>query len=161
VGIIPHFISKVGDKLTQQEKNDWTELYEYVKINVLGYEDKIMPKNFILRLKGLASGKFMANNKIKSHASYTFKEILLTFKLSNAKIQDYISRTSFSNEQHKFNGIMVIVESEINNVKSIIERKNKSVEKTEKIDLSHQSNEQAEYKTKGKITTNEKLKGLL
>lgn len=147
--------------MTAQEKKEWTDLYEYVKLNVMGYDDKVLPKQFILRLRGLSEGKFMANNNTKSQASYTFKEILLTFKLSNAKIQDYIARTSFSNEQHKFNGIMLIIESEINNTKAILERKEKSVKKSESIDLSHQSAEQAEYKTRGKVTTNDKLKGLL
>jgi len=147
--------------VTAEEKKEWADLYEYVKINVMGYEDKVMPKQFILRLRGLADGKFMANKNVKAQASYTFKEILLTFKLSNAKIQDYIIRTSFSNEQHKFNGIMVIVESEINNTKAILERKDKSVKKSEAMDLSHQSSDQANYKTRGKITSNEKLKGLL
>lgn len=147
--------------MTADEKKEWTELYDYVKIKVMGYEDKVMPKQFILRLRGLADGKFMANKNVKSQASYTFKEILLTFRLANAKIQDYITRTSFSNEQHKFNGIMVIVESEINNTKTLLERKDKSIKKSEAIDLSHQSSEQADYKTRGKITSNEKLKGLL
>ena len=152
---------KVGDILTAQEKKEWTDLYEYVKLNVMGYTNSVMPKQFILRLRGLAEGKFMANNNVKSQGSYTFKEILLTFKLSNAKIQDYIMRTSFTNESHKFNGIMLIVESEINNTRAILERTNKSVVKTETIDLSHQSAEQADYKTRGKVTTNDRLKGLL
>ena len=42
---------------------------EYVKIDVLDYHNKILPKNFVLRLKGLASGKCMANKNIKANAS--------------------------------------------------------------------------------------------
>jgi len=163
VGEIPTFFIKWGGILTKEEKKEWEDLYEYVKIEVLGYNDKILPRNFILRLKGLASGKFMANKKIKANASYSYKEILLTFKLSNAKIQDYLSRNngSFSDESHKFNGIMVIVESEINNTVDIINRKKQAVEKVDVLDSSHHTKETAEYKVKGKVTNNKDIERLL
>lgn len=147
--------------MTKQEKQEWDELYEYVKIDVLGYHNKILPKNFVLRLKGLATGKFMANKNIRPKASYSYKEILLTFKLSNAKIQDYIARNngSFQNESHRFNGIMIIVESEINNTIDILNRKKLAIEKAERLDLTNTQTETAEYKSRGK-KSDSKLKDL-
>jgi hypothetical protein len=120
---------------------DWDALYNYVKLDILNYQDKKMPKEMVLRLIGLKDGKFYANNNVKKEATYDYKLILLTFKLMKGTI------------------LMKIVESEINNVKDRIEAKKKSEEKLQEIDLSHQVHEQSNYSKKsGEV--NEKLKNL-
>lgn len=137
---------------------DWEELYNYVKLDILKYKDKKMPKSIVLRLIGLKDGKFYANNKVKSEATYDYKLILLTFKLMKGTILNCLSNTEIKNEQHKVNLIMKIVENEINNVKDRIESKQKSEEKLLNIDFTHQIHEQSNYTKKS--TVNKKLKKL-
>lgn len=145
--------------MTKQEKIEWEELYQYVKIDVMGYTNKVLPKNFILRLRGLSEGKFMANKNSKSQASYTFKEILLTFKLCKSKIDECFARNAsgFKDEAHKFNTVMRIIESDINNTVLMLSRKKNAEEKADLIDDSI-NYESAEYKKKGVI--NNKLNDL-
>ena len=55
----------------KQEKEYFDKLYEYVK-SILRYdESQALPQWFVLRLKGLATGKYLANNHIKSRANYS------------------------------------------------------------------------------------------
>ena len=74
-------------KMTREEINDWNELYQFVKVNVMNYDDKqALSKNITLRLKGLLNDKFMANNNIQNNADYSFKVILKKLlKLKNLK----------------------------------------------------------------------------
>ena len=52
--------------MTKKEIKEWDELYQYIKKDILQYDDnKKLPKWFVLRLKGLNQGKFCANNNIK------------------------------------------------------------------------------------------------
>lgn len=146
--------------MTKKEKEEWAVLYDYVKVDVLGYKDKVLPRQMVLRLKGLANGKFMANSKVKSNGEYTFNQILLAFKLSRAKIDSYMMSTSFENESHKVNGIMLFVEQEINNVVDMLKRKESMKEKVEATNLEHHCASGAEYKKKSS-GINERLKGLL
>lgn len=147
-------------KMTASEKLEWNELFQYFKVDIMGYNDKKLPQFAVLRLKGLAEGKFMSNKKITPQASYTFKEILLTLKLCKSTIDKYFMNNngSFSDERHKINGVFVIVESEINNTKDMMNRCRIAKEKIEIMDVEHYSTDDAEYKTKGKVNT--KLKEL-
>ena len=138
---------------------DWDVLYNYVKLDILNYSDKKMPKEMTLRLIGLKDGKFIANNNVKKEATYDYKLILLTFKLMKGTILNCIQNTEIKDERHKINLIMKIVESEINNVKDRLEAKKKSEEKLQEIDLSHQVHEQSNYSRKSK-DVNDKLKNL-
>ena len=119
----------------------------------MNYENKVLPKYMVLRLKGLSTGNFMSNKHIQAQASYTFKEILLTFKLCKSKISKYemSNNGTFTNEQHKFNGIMVIIEANINETIEILNRRKNADDKIESIDFKHQVTEVAEYKKKGSV----------
>lgn len=137
---------------------EWDELYQYVKIDILQYQDKKMPKEMVLRLLGLKDGKFYANNKVKAEAVYDYKLILLTFKLMKGTILQCLNNVEIKDERHKVNLIMKIIESEINNVKDRLEAKKKSEEKLLGTDLSHQIHEQQQYTKKSNRT--DKLKEL-
>jgi hypothetical protein len=137
-------------KMTQQEKDDWDELYQYIKTEIFEYTNQALPKYMILRLKGLVEGKFMANKYVKPMAKYEYKHILYTFKLNKIKIKEIVKSSSFQNEQHKFNTIMIIIEKDINDVVNRLKQKVKSEEKIEKIDLTNVIHEGAEYKNKSK-----------
>ena len=149
-------------KPKEPNPNDpFDNLYQYVKIEIMKYEDKILPKYMTLRLLGLAEGKFVSNNNTASQAMYSFEVILLTFKLNRNKINSYLlaNKSSFNNEAHKFNGIMRIIESSINDTVHMLERKEQSESKINQINTDVHESDGAEYKRKGKI--NQKLKGLM
>lgn len=141
---------------------EWCELYEYVKNEVLEYPKRFkLPKFMILRLHGLSKGNFIANKHIKPKAFYTYKEILLTFKYYNAVIKPYLRSKQFKDEQHKFNYIMVIIESNINNIALKLEYQQEQTKKIENIevDYTHDDNINSNYTPRSKIK-NDKLKDL-
>lgn len=140
--------------MSKQDIEDWDELYWYVHTNVLGYdEDQSLSRNMVLRLKGLANNKFMANNNIADIANYSFKIILLTFKFCNADIQRGLSSVCFTDENHKFNYIMKIVESNLNNVYMRMKNAEKAKKKTETMDMNTATYSGAAYKTKTQKTS--------
>ena len=103
--------------MTEKEKQDWDNLYTYVKKNIMGYDDNQSLSNaMVLRLKGLLTNKFMENKSIESKANYSYEIILNTFKYSSLDIQNALRTNNFKDEMHKFNYILKIVEKNINNV---------------------------------------------
>ena len=103
-------------KMSEKEKRDWESLYFYVK-NLLGYdENQALSSTMVLRLKGLSTNKFMENGNIKDGANYSYEVILNTFKFCSPTINKALRTNSWTSETHKFNYILKIVESNINNV---------------------------------------------
>lgn len=122
-------------KITDKEKQEFDKLYQYVK-KILGYSDDMaLPKFMVLRLKGLTEGKFMANKKTTSKASYDYYTIYLTFIYCKDKIQKALQTKKFANEQNKFNYIMAIVENNINDVVIKLKNAKKVEEKIEKTEI--------------------------
>lgn len=146
--------------MTQQEIDEWNELYEYVRTNVLHYDsNQALSKAMVLRLKGLITNKFMENSKIKDTANYSYATILNTFKFCMPDIQNKLQINSFKDEMHKFNYILKVIESNINNVYIRMKNAEKAKEKTETIDMSTATHKSAKYQTKTK-TTSSKLDDL-
>lgn len=115
---------------------DFDELYWYVKYDILNYDKNLHPRYLVLRLKGLSEGKFISRNNTKSMGSYTFTEILYTFKFSSINIKKAISkRSKFKNEEHLINTIMLIVEKNINDVVMRLRNLNKIDEKAKECDI--------------------------
>jgi len=145
-----------------ENQSEWIELCEYVKREVLCYEDEMkFPKYLALRLRGLGNGKFIANKKSKPQASYDYKTILLTFKACKSKIAKYLheNQTKINDERHKINLVMMFVEQEINDISLRIKRSRKASDKVEQIDLNNQIHEGAEYQPKT-ITVDKKFENL-
>ena len=104
-------------KLTAKEKQDWENLYYYVKSNIMGYdENQALSSMMVLRLKGLLTNKFIENGNITSTANYSYETILNTFKFCSIDIQRALTNNNFKDESHKFNYILKIVEKNINTV---------------------------------------------
>jgi len=135
-----------------RKDQDWVDLYEYVKREIMGYTDEKLPNFMILRLKGLNKGNFLANKKHTPMANYDFKTILYTFKLCKQDILIGLrsNNTKFTGEQHKFNYIMVIIENNINDM--VIRLKNAETARIKTIDLEleNQTHDSVEYKSKAK-----------
>jgi len=151
-------------QMTNEEKQDWSDLCNYVKYDILDYtKDMKFPKFLVLRLKGLAEGNFISNKKQKPNAKYSFKEILLTCKVCKTKIKTYFTNNSakIKDESHKINLIMGFIEQEINDVVQRISNKQKSEEKINELDLSIMVNDKAEYKSSNNTKNpNKKLEKL-
>lgn len=147
--------------MTKQEQKEWDELYQYIKKDILKYDDKmILPRWFVLRLKGLKDGKFCANKKTKSLGEYSFYIILLTFKINKFNIINSINNNKFKDEKHKINYIMAIIENNINDTCQRLNKLKKAEQKCEDMDVFINNNK-ANYNKKTKSVTNSRLKGLL
>lgn len=147
-------------RMTQEEKDSFDKLYQYIKEEIFEYKEQSLPKYMVLRIKGLAEGKFIANNNVKSMGKYTYQQILFTFKINKLKIKEIINSSNFKNEQHRFNTIMLIIEKDINDVVARLNQKVQSERKLESIDLENIIHEGAEYKNKSNKQLNNELNDL-
>lgn len=146
----------------EPKDKEWKELYEYVKKEILQYDDSMkFPKYLALRLQGLKKGQHIANNECEIQAHYDDYTILCTFKLCKKRILNYLhdNETKIKNEQHKINLIMKFIEPEINDVYLRLRNAKRMRESIEGESFDNQSNDGAEYKKRTK-DVNEKLKKL-
>ena len=147
-------------KMSEQEKQDWNELCEYFKKEILGYGDDMkFPKFLALRLKGLQTGNFIVNKNNKLQGSYTFQEILLTCKYSKLDIMIGFRSNSFVDEKHKINYAMSIIESNLNTIKEKLKSRKQAEQKMESVEIN--MIEGATYKKKTKEVRNKRLEGLM
>lgn len=129
-----------------QDKKDWDVLYEYVRKNVMGYDEtQSLSRSMVLRLKGLLNNKFMANNNIADTSDYSYQTVLTTFKFCMHDIQRGLKSNSFKDEIHRFNYILKIVESNLNTVYMRIKNAEKSKQKTETVSMETATHTGAEY----------------
>lgn len=140
--------------LSQEDKLYWEQLYEYVRHNVLEYDDnQSLSRSMVLRLKGLLSNKFMENNNIANTSNYSYQTVLNTFKFCMSDIQRGLRSNSFTNENHKFNYVLKIVESNLNTVYLKMKNAEKSKQKTETISMEAAMHSGAEYQSKTNKTS--------
>lgn len=136
--------------MTEKEKQDWESLYMYVK-NVMGYdENQALSSTMVLRLKGLLTNKFIENNNIQSTANYSYETILNTFKFCSPQIKNALRTNNWSNEQHKFNYILKIVESNINTVYVRMKNAEKAKEEAKNTTIEAPTHTGAEFKPREK-----------
>ena len=147
-------------KMTEKEKQDWENLYFYVK-KLLGYdENQALSSTMVLRLKGLLTNKFIENNAIKSTANYSYETILNTFKFCSPTINKALKTNSWTNEMHRFNYILKIVESNINNVYLRMKNVQKAKEEAKNTTIDTVNHIGAEYQRKTKEVNNKLLNDL-
>lgn len=148
--------------MTKEEEKDWNELCEYIRYEILEYDnDMKFPKYLALRLKGLANGKFIANNKTSNNAHYSYKVILATFKICKYKIKNYLASNSakIQDEQHKCNIIMKFAEEEINDVELRFRQIKKKEQEISKLELPEIQSKKSAYK-QSEYKENKNLKNL-
>lgn len=132
--------------MTDKEKQQWDDLYQYVRKEILMYDqNQAIPSSLVLRLKGLAKGKLMANNAIPNHADYSYEIILYTFKICKTKILTAIEGKTFNGEMNKFNYIAKIIENNINDVYQRITNAKKTQDKIESLNAENIYHDGAEY----------------
>lgn len=142
----PKYVPK---KMSAEELQSWHELCEYVKTKVMDYSDtQCLSNQMILRLKGLATGKYLANNKSVNNASYSYNVILTTFKFCMPQIQKSFRMKHFENDNQKFNYACAIVANNINTVLARMDRTKQTEKQAETLDLSHLNAPRAQYQRK-------------
>ncbi len=148
--------------IKNKENKQWNELCEYVKKEILEYDDNMkFPKYLALKLQGIKRGEHIANNNHTENANYDDYTILCTFKLCKRKIVTYLreNERKIHDETHRINLIIKMIEPEINDVYLRIQRAKKSKSKVEHQTFDNQSNRNAGYVKKTK-EINEKMKKL-
>ena len=147
-------------KMSEEEKEQWDELYSYVK-GLMGYDDKTsLSRTEVLKLKGLTRGQFIANNNQQELAEYSFYEILVTFKICKFDIIRGFRSNSFKSNGHKFNYMIKIVEGNLSTVRERLKNKKQAEQKMESIEVTEESAIKYVNKNKGK-NINNRLKGLI
>ena len=147
--------------MTEKEKEQFGELYRYIKTEVMNYDSKqSLPSSFVLGLKGLATGKVVENKRQKDRANYGYDIVLLAFKLSKNKISYAIRTKDFKSEQQKFHYIRKIVEDELNNAYLLNKRYEEEKSKVDQINISNLANNQNANYIKKTTKVNDKLKDL-
>lgn len=148
-------------RMSEQEKQDWNELCEYVKKEILKYgDDTKFPRFLALRLKGLANGQYIVNNNQKLQGKYTFYEIKITFMYCKQDILYGFSKNVFEDENHKISYMMKIIENSLNTIRERLRSKQRQEERIAFIEINTEE-EIAEYKKKSKEVKNKRLKGLI
>lgn len=147
-------------KLTEEEKKLWEELYYYVK-NLLGYdENQALSSTMVLRLKGLLTNKFIENKNIQDGANYSYDVILNTFKFCSPDIQRALRTNRFVDEMHRFNYILKVVESNINNVYLRMKNIQKTKEEAKNAVVDTANHTGADYQKKTREVNNKLLDDL-
>lgn len=137
-------------KMSEEEKKSWENLYYYVK-NLLGYdENQALSSTMVLRLKGLATNKFIENNAIESTANYSYEVILNTFKFCSPTISKAMRTNNFKDEMHRFNYLLKIVEKDINTVYIKMRDAQKAKEEAKNTAIEIPIHTGAEFKPKEK-----------
>lgn len=147
--------------MTSIEKEQWDKLYQYVKKEILLYDNsQSIPSNLILRLKGLTKGKYMENRNTEDKADYSYEIILYTFQICKPSIMSALASRTFDSELYKFNYICKIVESNINDVYLRVMKAKKTEENIEAMDTSILSHDGGKYQKKTEELKNKRLNEL-
>ena len=142
-------------RMTKEEKEQWDELYSYVK-GLMGYDNKTsLSRTEVLKLKGLTRGQFIANNNQQELAEYSFYEILITFKVCKFDIIRGFRSNSFKTNGHKFNYMIKIVESNLSTVRERLKQREQAEQKIESIEVTEEST--IKYVNKNKKKRKNKL----
>lgn len=143
-------MAKMAKKhMSKEDKDRWDELYEYVRSNIMGYDkNQSLSTAMVLRLKGLLYNKFMENLNIKDTANYSYQVVLNTFKFCIPEIQRGLRSNSFRDENHKFNYVIKIVESNLNTVYVRMKNAKKQEEEVKNYDTSDIVNYVNKFKSK-------------
>lgn len=148
-------------KMTDTEKEQFDKLYQYVKSEILMYnKTQSIPQSLVLRLKGLAVGKFLENKNIEDRAKYSYEIVLYTFQICKPIILEAISNKNFETESQKFNYICKIIENNLNDVYIRVAKAKQIEEKIENMDNSNLLHSSAGYVQKTENNRNKKLENL-
>ena len=150
-------------EIDENEQIDFTNLYEYVRKEVMGYSVNMsLTSKMVLRLKGMQDGTKIKNLKTEARAYYPYKVILGAFKASADAIKR-ANKKQFFTEDLRFNYMCAIAESNLNMVAMRLDLALKAKEELNRVadqnDSSYVPTYTSNYQSKPKQTYD--YKGLL
>lgn len=148
--------------MTKEEKEQFNNIYTFIKDEIFGgYDDRPLPKDLVLRIKGLREGKHYANKKVKSNGQYDYYVILMTFKAFKYEILTGLKRneSKFKDERHKINYIMAIIDNGIGTIYNKIKNIKNAEDNINRVDINTEA-ETAEYQRKTEEIKSERLKNM-
>ena len=124
-------------KVSDEEQGWWDALYMYVKNDILELDPKLNLNRYtVLRLKGMAQGKFIGQDRTEHELTYGYRVVLAAFVQMAPLIKYGFQTRTFNNLQHKVNWMMSVVEPRLNEVYESEESDRKRIE-----DLQQQTND--------------------
>lgn len=148
-------------KKKERKDQSFLNLCAYIEKEIFGYdENQKLQKAAILRLRGLSSGKVIANNKIQSNGNYSFDVVLATFIENKSKILYAIRGKQFQNESNKMGYVCAIIRDKINDVYVRMKEAKQSDEKVESFHLSDDYQSVPEYTNSTKTDNKDKFSEL-
>ena len=145
-------------KMSEEEKEDWNNLYDYVRYEILEYKEgmKLSP-HIRSKLQGLRTGDFTVKKGdiINECKGYPYKIILMTFQVMKLLILTSVRNKTFNNDNHKFNYILKIIANNINDVYRKYEEKQNEKRNLDNIKIDvPMENENIEYKNRSNLKDN-------
>lgn len=123
-------------KTSAEEEGWWDALYMYVKNDILELDPKLNLNRYtVMRLRGMAQGRFIGEDREKCDLTYGYKVVLATFHKMAPLIKLGLCTRQFNDLQHKVNWMLSMVEPHLNEVYETEEENKKRIE-----DLKEQSN---------------------
>lgn len=150
--------------MTIQERKEFDELYQFVKKKIFMYDDNQSLSRFsVLRLKGLTTSKYIENKHIKGASHYSYAVILNTFRFCMSDIIRAVQYQTFTDETHKMNYVLKIVEPKINHIyerMKAAERIEGKINAKEHEIIDYKNNYKKRKQTKGEEILADKFKDL-
>lgn len=123
--------------LTPEEKKnhqDFLKVCAYIEKDLLGYENnQKLQRMAALKVKGMAKGQIVANNKCEKYGEYPFEVILLTLKANKITIINALKKKNIESESGAVGYISAIIRDKLNDMYTRYIRAKKSEEKIESI----------------------------
>lgn len=142
----------------KQKQQEWENLYNYVKTNILEYPKGLsLSKAQVLGLKSLAESKIIRKGHTQQYEGYSYVDIYNTFILKKQAILQAIKTKKFDNENAKFLYILAIVKNNINDVAL----KRLGNEQNSEIKITFVEHDKEEFKPRRETEKKQKLINLL
>lgn len=104
-------------KTSDEEKQWFDTVYEYVKNSIFELDPKLkLPQYAIIRLRGMAQGRFVGKDREKCDLTYGYRVVLATFEKMAPLLKYGLKNKTFKNQQHKINWVFSVVEPYLNDV---------------------------------------------
>lgn len=135
-------------EIVEDTKENWDEMCEYVKKEILGYDDNMkFPKMLALKLRGMKKGQYIANNNIIKDANYSNQCLMLTFKMNKMYLKSVLNNNkNIKDESHRINLMLKIIGDKLNDTYLRLKQIEQTANVVENIDTGIFSSDSAEYK---------------
>lgn len=159
----------MATKMSEEDKKYWQKILDIVEKEFLNYDsNQHIQKMAVLKLKGLQTGKVVANKNIKDNGNYSYKVIYATCLMCRKKIIEAVSNKDFDSEAGEVGYICAILRNNLNKAYKILKEKEELDKKTETMNTEEIGHVGVEYtgieykqiKTETKNTRENKYEGL-